>query len=190
VRLGRWSAAGRAVAAVVLAGCAVGSAPDTAARAPGPTGPSRTSAATRTTPPVPASPTLVPSPYPGRCPYTDAETIAGTVGQHIGRTTVTPTQPYPGCSFYRPNGELAVGVAVSVLPSAVQAQARAIAVGGQAANPVVGIGDGGVVRVGGDGAVLAVSQSRALIVVRINQRSSLEAKEIARYVLAGLARVR
>jgi hypothetical protein len=118
----------------------------------------------------------------------DASAVAGIVGQHIARTTVTPTRPYPGCSFYRPNGEPAAEVAVSVLAGPIQAQARAIAIGGQAANPVSGIGDGGVVRVTGDGAVLAISQSKTLIVVRINQRSSLEAKEIARYVLAGLGR--
>jgi hypothetical protein len=103
---------------------------------------------------------------------------------------VTPTRPYPGCSFYRPNGEPAAGVTVSVLPGPIQAQSEAIAIGGQAANPVTGIGDGGVVRVTGEGAVLAVSRSRTLVVVRINQRSSLEAKELARYVLARLGPVR
>jgi len=126
----------------------------------------------------------------GRCPYLDADTVAGTVGQHIARTTVTPTRPYPGCSFYRPNGEPAADVTVSVLPGPIQAQTKAIAIGGQAANPVTGIGDGGTVRVTAEGAVLAVSKSRTLVVVRINQRSSLEAKEIARYVLAGLGSVR
>jgi hypothetical protein len=99
---------------------------------------------------------------------------------------VTPTRPYPGCTFYRPNGEAAADIAVSVLASPTAAQAKAIAVGGKAANPVNGLGDGGVVAITDDGAVLAVSTGRTLVVVRINQRISLEAKEIARAVLAGL----
>ena len=119
----------------------------------------------------------------------DADTVAGTVGQHIVRTTVTRTRPYAGCTFYRPNGEAAAEFSVSILASPTQAQAKAIAIGGRSANGVDGVGDGGVVAITDAGAVLAVTKSRTLIVVRINQRSSLEAKEIARYVLAGLGRV-
>jgi len=113
----------------------------------------------------------------------DADSVAGVVGQHISHATVTPTRPHPGCSFYRPNGERAVDVAVSMLPGPVQAQNEAISIGGRAAGPVDGLGDGGVVAVTADGAVLAVSKGRTLLVIRINQRSSLEAKEIARYVV-------
>lgn len=184
-----------AVGAVLVAGCWGGSTPaDTAAPATGATSPSHSTAARPSrpagTPTTTAPSTPAPSPVPGRCPYLDADTVAGTVGQHIARTMVTPTRPYPGCSFYRPNGEPAADVTVSVLSGPIQAQTKAIAIGGQAANPVTGIGDGGAVRVTAEGAVLAVSKSRTLVVVRINQRSSLEAKEIARYVLAGLGPVR
>jgi hypothetical protein len=114
----------------------------------------------------------------------DTDSVAGIVGQHISRTTVTPTRPHPGCSFHRANGERAVGVVVSVLPGPIQAQNKAISIGGPAANPVDGLGDGGVVAVTADGAVLAVSKGRMLVVVRINQRSSLEAKEIAGHVIS------
>ncbi len=180
---------GLAVGIACLAACGGGSAPaGTAAPTPGPgSGSGTTAAPSRTSPPAPATAsTPAPTPVEGRCPYLDADTVAGTVGQHITRTMVTPTRPHPGCSFYRPSGEPAVDIAVSVLADPTQAQGRAIAIGGGAANPVTGLADGGVVAVTTDGAVLAVSKGRALVVVRINQRSSLEAKELARYVLDGL----
>jgi hypothetical protein len=174
-----------AVGAVLLVGCRSTSTPA------GTAAPTPTAAGSRSVPPQPrtsrpqaARP--APTPVEGRCPYVDADSVAGTVGQHISRTTVTPTQPHPGCSFYRPNGERAVDIAVSTLSGRIQAQNEAISVGGRAANPVDGLGDGGVVAVTADGAVLAVSKGRTLVVVRINQRSSLEAKEIARYVVGRL----
>jgi hypothetical protein len=108
------------------------------------------------------------------------------VGQHIARTTVTKTTPHPGCAFYRPDAEKAADVAVSVLPSAAAAQAQAIRLTGRSANPVDSVGDGGTVAITDDGAVLAVSKGAALVVVRINQRISLEAVELAKLVVAKL----
>jgi UPF0176 protein len=143
--------------------------------------PTRASHRTHSTTPTPP-----PKPVAGRCPYVDTQTVADTVGQHIANSTVTPTRPYPGCSFYRPNGERAADIQVAVLSTASAAQARAIALGGPSANPVSGIGDGGVVVIDDAGTMLAVSKGRALVVVRINQRISLEAREIARYVVARL----
>jgi hypothetical protein len=72
---------------------------------------------------------------------------------------------------------------VSVLASVTAAESRVIAIGGRAANPVDGIGDGGVVSVNAGGSVLAVSAGRTLVVVRINLQSSLGAKDIARAVV-------
>ena len=157
--------------------------------------PSSSVVAPTTRPAVPVTPrttasrpraTLPPAPVAGVCPYVGSEQVAETVGQHIDRSTVTPTRPYPGCSFYRPNGEQAADIQVSVLATAVAAQARAIALGGRGANPVSNVGDGGVVALTPSGAVLAVSKGRALVVIRINQRISLEAREIAGYVVAHL----
>jgi hypothetical protein len=125
-------------------------------------------------------------PVTGVCPYVGSEQVAETVGQHIDRSTVTPTRPHPGCSFYRPNGEQAADIQVSVLPTAVAAQAKAVALGGHSANPISNVGDGGVVALTPTGAVLAVSKGKALVVIRINQRISLEAREIAGYVVAHL----
>jgi hypothetical protein len=175
-------------AGAVLAGCQ-STTPGGSATAPtttGPTGPVKptTSAPARPAPTRPPAATPPPTPVEGQCPYVGAEQVAETVGQHISRTTVTPTRPHPGCSFYRPNGERAADIQVTVLPTAAAAQARAITLGGRGANPVSKLGDGGVVALTPTGAVLAVSKGRALVVVRINQRISLEAREIAGYVVA------
>ena len=78
------------------------------------------------------------------------------------------------------------GLQCFTMPVHIGGEQNLAAIGGRAANPVNGLADGGVVAVTADGAVLAVSKGRTLVVVRINQRSSLEAKELARYVLAGL----
>lgn len=158
-----------------------------------------TSAAATTAAPTTAAPTRRPAPKPtppratptrpavtveGPCPYGDRATLMDIVGQHLDRTTVTSTIPHPGCAFYRANGERAVEIAVSVLPTAAVAQARAITLPGRGANPVATVADGGTVAITGGGAVLAVSKGRALVVVRINQRISLEAVEIAKLVVA------
>jgi hypothetical protein len=114
-----------------------------------------------------------------------SQQVQETIGQHIDRSTVTATKPFPGCSFYRPNGEQAADVQVSVLATAAAAQARAIALGGRSANPV-NVGDGGVVALTPTGALLAASKGKALVVIRIIQRISLEARELAGYVVAHL----
>lgn len=152
-----------------------------------------TTAASTVPPPAATTPApaATPSPTPpvtveGPCPYADPATIADTIGQRIARTTVTRTSPYVGCAYYRGNGEKAVDIAVSVLVSPTAAQARALAVAGAAGNPVDGVGDGGAAAVTDTGAVLGVSKGRALVVVRINQRISLEAVEIAKLVVARL----
>jgi hypothetical protein len=120
------------------------------------------------------------------CPYADAPTVMDLVGQHIARTTVTRTTPHPGCAFYRPNGERAAEVAVSVLPTAAAAEAQAVRLPGPSANPVDSVGDAGAVAITDYGVLLAVSKGTALVVVRINQHISLEAVELAKLVVAGL----
>jgi uncharacterized protein DUF2020 len=174
-------------AGVLLAGC------DTATQdsaAPVPTvAPTTTSPAPpKPTTPRPTTPRPTPTPRAvttdGPCPYADRATVMDIIGQHLDRTTVTSTTPHPGCAFYRPNGEKAAEIAVSVLPTAAAARARAVTVPGKGANPVDGVGDGGAVTITAGGAVLAVSKSTALVVVRINQPISLEAVEIAKLVLA------
>jgi Domain of unknown function (DUF2020)/Protein of unknown function (DUF3558) len=177
--------------AVALAGCSSGSGtqadPGAGSQAPPSSAPATTRPpATRPKPPSRPVQTPPPSPVEGTCPYVPSDTVQDVVGQHITRTTVTPTTPHPGCSFYRPNGEKAADIEVSVLATAVAAQTRAIQLGGKGANGITGrdLGDGGVVAISETGALLAVSKGRALVVVRINQRISLEARELATYVVA------
>jgi hypothetical protein len=181
---------GLAVAGTVLAGGCDTASQDSAAPEPSTAAPTTTHLAPTTHPapttPARSSPTPPPVTVDGPCPYADAATVMDIVGQHIERTTVTQTTPHPGCAFYRPNAEKAAEVAVSVLPDAVAAQTQAIAVPGAGANPVDSVGDGGTVAITGDGAVLAVSKGAALVVVRINQRVSLEAVELAKLVVAKL----
>jgi Domain of unknown function (DUF2020) len=189
VRIGILLALG---AGLLAGGC------DTAGRdsaAPVPTTAAPTTPRVPTTATAAAGSTVAPSTTPARpvaptveapCPYADAPTVMDIVGQHIARTTVTRTTPHPGCAFYRPNGERAAEVAVSVLPTATAAQAEAIRLPGPGANPVDSVGDGGAVAITDDGALLAVSKGTALVVVRINQHISLEAVELAKLVVAGL----
>lgn len=178
-------------AGVLLTGCDT-TGQDSAA--PVPTIAPTTAAPTTAAPTTKATPTPKPTPKPtrpavtvdGPCPYADRATVMDIIGQHLDRTTVTSTTPHPGCAFYRPNAEKAAEIAVSVLPTAAAAQARALALPGRGANPVQSVADGGTVAITAGGAVLAVSKGTALVVVRINQRISLEAVEIAKLVVAKL----
>jgi len=168
------------VTGLLLAGC----------DAPGQPAPSTTTLPRRTPAGTPA-PSATPARTPpvtvdAPCPYADAAAVMDIVGQHVARTTVTKTTPHPGCSFYRPNAEKAAQISVSVLPSAEAARTEAIRLTGPTANPVDSVGDGGTVAVTADGALLAVSKGPALVVVRINQRISLEAIELAKLVVAKL----
>jgi uncharacterized protein DUF2020 len=171
-------------AGLLLAGCDGG---DREA-APAPSTQAATPSSTRVATPTRTPPTRTPQPVTveAPCPYADAATVRDIVGQHIARVTVTRTTPHPGCAFYRPNGEKAADVAVSVLANPAAAQAEAIRLTGPTANPVDSVGDGGTVAITGDGATLAVSSGAALVVVRINQRVSLEAIELAKLVVATL----
>jgi uncharacterized protein DUF2020 len=156
--------------------------------APAPSTQAATPSSPRVATPTRTPPTRTPQPVTveAPCPYADAATVRDIVGQHIARVTVTRTTPHPGCAFYRPNGEKAADVAVSVLANPAAAQAEAIRLTGPTANPVDSVGDGGTVAITGDGATLAVSSGAALVVVRINQRVSLEAIELAKLVVATL----
>jgi len=107
-----------------------------------------------------------------------------TVGQHLTRSTVTTTRPYPGCTLYRPDDGKAIDIQVTVLATPVQAQQQAVTMFGGAANPVTGVGDRGTVAIVPDGAKLAASKGRTLILVWINQQSSLQARDIATAVVA------
>lgn len=125
----------------------------------------------------------------GPCPYLTTDFVQETVGQHIERTTFTVTDEGlpPDCAFYRPDGDMAAVVELTAYAGPAQAQTAAIELGTPAANPVDDVGDGGVVLVSEQDAVLAVSVAATLLVVRINQASSLEARTLAATVAPQLA---
>jgi hypothetical protein len=176
--------------AAALAGCSTNAGTQASPSSSHP--PATSAPAATSTPPakpkLPAStaPTPPPAPVEGTCPYLGSDAVQDIVGQHITRTTVTATKPHPGCTFYRPNGELAADIQVSQLATPRAAQTKAIQLGGKGASGLTGrdVGDGGVVTITDTGALLAVSKGRALVVVRINQQISLEARELATYVVA------
>jgi hypothetical protein len=125
-------------------------------------------------PPVSASPVTTDA----ACPFLGTAFVQDTVGQHIGRVTTTSTRP-SSCAYYRSDGGVIATVDRSTYAGAEQAAAAGRARTGARANPVGDIGDGGTVAITGSGAVLAVTQGAVLIVVQINQQSSLECRELA-----------
>lgn len=142
----------------------------------------------QSTPPSnPPTTTAPASTVDGPCPYFDTQKLMDTIGQHLSRSTVTSTKPHPSCTFYRPDDAVATKITVTeqVSPNAAQTAALQTA-GGNLANPVDGIGDYGAVRVVDDGTLLAVTKGTSLVVVKINQKSSLQAKEVARLVVPAL----
>lgn len=180
-----------AAAALLAAGCSDDAdpvaAPDPTTATPTTTAPTttaaRTTAAPRTSAPKPA-PTTPAETVDADCPYADRDTMSGTVGQRLTRTTVTKTKPHVGCAYYRPNGEKAVDIRVTVLATPAAARAKAAATAGASSNPVDDVADGGSVAVVADGTLIGVSEGATLVVVKINQRVPLEAIEIAKYVVA------
>lgn len=108
-----------------------------------------------------------------------------TIGQHLARTTVTTAEP-PACVFYRPDAEVAASVTPTHTASLRAARLKVLAAVDGEANPLPDLGDGGVVKVIDSGAVLAASKGTLVIVVRINQQSSLQATEIGRKVIGAL----
>lgn len=122
----------------------------------------------------------------GPCPYLEQTFMEQTAGQKVSKTTVTTTTPAPGplprCEFQRSSGE-PIAIIDSVTIDAADGLAKALELvpGG---NPV-SAGEGGsvVVHKGQAKTVLAAFKGTTLVLVTINQESSLEATEIAEQVL-------
>jgi hypothetical protein len=178
-----------AVAAVaVLAGCSGSGGSDGSSGSGGSSedsgmGPSIGEPAT--TSPVrvkPGRPTMPVLTRDGVCPYFGRTYAMQTIGQHLTRSTVTSTRPYPGCTLYRPDGGKAIELRVTAYPNAVAAGERAVTLLGSGANPVA-VGDHAVVVIVADGTRLAASKGRYVLQVFINQQSSLEAHDIAMAVV-------
>ncbi|SDG85782.1 DUF2020 domain-containing protein [Klenkia brasiliensis] len=171
----------------MLAGCG-GGTDGAGSTTPATTPPaSSPSAAPTTTAPAPTT-AAEPVTTEADCPYLDTAYVEGTVGQRTPTVTTTgvPGGPPPTCTFDKPNGEPALVVEISQAADPVAAQTAAVervaALGGTA---VRDIGDGGGIAVGPQ-TVLAVADGSLVVVVTVNQESSLQAREIARTVVGAV----
>lgn len=177
VRSGRYAAA---VLALLLTGCDGG-------QEPVPTTASRTTSAAVPTTVVPTTPAPTPVTVDGPCPYLETAFVEQTVGQRLGRTSYTvklPAQP-PDCTFDRADGAVAVRVEIGVYAGPVEAQLAAVELVEPDFDGVDGLGDTAVVAVADD-TVLGVTLDATLLVVRLNQASSLQARALAEQVLPAL----
>lgn len=172
---------------LLLAGCG-GGTDGAGSTTPATTPPaSSPSAAPTTTAPAPTT-AAEPVTTEADCPYLDTAYVEGTVGQRTPTVTTTgvPGGPPPTCTFDKPNGEPALVVEISQAADPVAAQTAAVervaALGGTA---VRDIGDGGGIAVGPQ-TVLAVADGSLVVVVTVNQESSLQAREIARTVVGAV----
>lgn len=170
---------------LLLSGC---SSPAPAPDPPAPSSPSATSATSSA--PTTATPTTAAEPVTTEqdCPYLDTTLVEDTVGQQTPTVTTTgvPGGPPPSCTFAKPNGEAALTVEISQATDPVAARTAAVervaAIGGTA---VTDIADGGGIAVG-EPTVLAVADGTLVVVVTINQQSSLQAREIAQAVVGAV----
>lgn len=174
----------------VLALTACGSEPDAAAPTSPPTG-----APVSSTPAAPTTESAGPTPAPEPvtteqdCPYLDTATVQDTVGQQTPTVTTTgvPGGAPPTCTFLKPDDEPAAVVEVLQTADPVAARTAAVQrvadIGGTAVDDVA---DGGGIASTDDGTVIAVADGTLVVVVTINQQSSLQARELAQAVTAVL----
>jgi len=174
-----------ALCTLLMAGCGSGR-PGPDATASGASEASDTSTAPPSAPPSVEATTTTEE---GPCPYLEKDFVELTVGQRIGKTTVItmnpPVGPLPQCIFHRGSGEQAASVSSLTFPAGQGLQkALEIVPGG---NPV-SVGEGGSVMVlkGQARTELAAFKGTTMVIVTLNQESSLEATEIAGKVLDGL----
>ncbi len=171
----------------LLAGC--GGPADTAV--PATTSSAASTTAGTTAPTTAPAPTTAASPVTTEqdCPYLDTATVQDTVGQQTPTVTTTgvPGGPLPTCTFRKPDDEAAVTVEVSQATDAVAAQTAAVQrVAGIGGTAVDDVADGGGIASVDGGTVLAVADGTLVVVVTINQESSLQARELALAVTAAL----
>ncbi|SSC23655.1 Protein with domain of unknown function DUF2020, partial [Klenkia terrae] len=123
------------------------------------------------------------------CPYLDTAFVQDTVGQQTPTVTTTgvPGGPPPGCTFAKPNGEPALTVEITQAADGVAARTAAVErVAGIGGTAVTDIADGGGIAVGTGQTVLAVADGTLVVVVTVNQESSLQAREITQTVVAAV----
>lgn len=123
------------------------------------------------------------------CPYLATAQVEDVVGQRTPTVTTTgvPGGPPPSCTFAKPNGEPALTVEISQAADAIAARTAAVErVAGIGGTAVDDVADGGGIAVATDQTVLAVADGTLVVVVTVNQESSLQAREIAQAVVGAV----
>lgn len=123
------------------------------------------------------------------CPYLDADFVSDTVGQRVGKVLVTtstpPVGPLPKCEFQRWDAEASAIIDTRTIEEGAGLEkALELVPGGNPANA----GEGGSVLVqqGQARTDLAAFSGTTMVIITINQESSLEANELAKAVFAAI----
>ena len=157
-----------------------------------PADPAPTSVSPTPTSPAPTTPaptTAEPVTTEQDCPYLATGQVEDVVGQRTPTVTTTgvPGGPPPGCTFAKPDGEPALVVEITQAADPIAARTAAVErVAGIGGTAVDDIADGGGIVVGADQTVLAVADGTLVVVVTVNQESSLQAREIAQAVVGAV----
>jgi hypothetical protein len=178
------SAVGPLIAAVV--GC---SHPTTATNT---LAPSRTMNPT-VAPPAAERPLVPPAPQPvaeGPCRYLSAESVQTANGERVATVRISRTgtdQPYPACFFLTANGavQLRTWIVVATPKTARATVDSAAPVNTSDLAELPGGWSGGS-QPTAEGAVFAVARQGTAVVITINQRQTISARQIAQQVITTL----
>ncbi|MQA10627.1 MAG: DUF2020 domain-containing protein [Pseudonocardiaceae bacterium] len=138
-----------------------------------------------------APPKVPPEPRPaadGPCPYLDEMSVEKTNGQRVSRVRISTDKPHPSCFFYRADGTVQLTARVYLgevrVARALIDKVAPVDTSNPATQPT---GWEGGYQPTGDGAVYAVANGPAAVVVTTNQRQTVKAREITKQVIASLA---
>ena len=135
------------------------------------------------------APTLPPDPQPatdGPCPYLESSFVEQANAQRVGKVQVSADQP-PTCFFYRRNGDLQVTVRVYSGDAAVAKALVDAAAPVATSNPaeLTGGWQGGAESKDA-GAVYAVAKDGSAVIVTIDHKQTIKARQIAQQSITGL----
>jgi hypothetical protein len=135
------------------------------------------------------APTLPPDPQPtadGPCPYLENSFVEQANAQRVGKVQVSADQP-PTCFFYRRNGDLQVTVRVYSGDATVAKALVDAAAPVATSNPaeLTGGWQGGAESKDA-GAVYAVAKDGSAVIVTIDHKQTIKARQIAQESITGL----
>lgn len=133
---------------------------------------------------------LPPDPQPtadGPCPYLEDSFVEQANAQRVGKVQVSADEP-PTCFFYRRNDALQVTVRVYNGDAAVAKALVDAAAPIATSNPaeLTGGWKGGAESKDADGAVYAVAKDGAAVIVTIDHKQTIKARQIAQQAITGL----